>query len=334
MTLEQEIYTFAEKRNLEAGITSAEPFWEQEKILLQRNKQLEGFTEQNIKKRIIPTMTMKNARSIIVFAMGYGCQKKQKQCYDMLTGECSIAAVGEDYHIILKKHFEELERFLKQKVKDFECQYFVDTGPLVDRAVAVRAGLGWIGKNGSVHTAKFGSLAFLGYMMTNLSLNQKEMAFGSCGSCKKCILCCPTGALSENMFHMEKCISYLTQTKTVLSSEVMRTMGKQVYGCDVCQIVCPKNQKVLHSFDKKETDILLEELLYCSNKAFAEKFSKTAAGWRGKKILQRNAIIALGNSKTKEALPILEQALNDERELIQQTALRAIYNLHYNTILK
>lgn len=328
MTLEQEIYTFAEKRNLEAGITSAEPFWEQEKILLQENGKLKGFTEQNIQKRIIPTMTMENAKSIIVFAMAYGYRKKIKQNNNLLTGECSVAAVGEDYHVILKRHFEDLKQFLKQKVKNFECQYFVDTGPLVDRAVAVRAGTGWIGKNGSVHTAKFGSLAFLGYMMTNLSLNQKEMVLEDCGSCKKCILCCPTGALSENTFHVEKCISYLTQTKTVLSSEVMRTMGKQIYGCDICQIVCPKNQKALHSFDEKETDILLEELLYCSNKAFTEKFAKTAAGWRGKKILQRNAIIALGNSKTKKALPILEQALHDERVLIQQTALKAIYNLH------
>ncbi|MEY8319618.1 tRNA epoxyqueuosine(34) reductase QueG [Lachnospiraceae bacterium 46-61] len=328
MTLEQEIYTFAEKRNLEAGITSAEPFWEQEKILLQENGKLKGFTEQNIQKRIIPTMTMKNAKSIIVFAMGYGYRKKIKESNDLLTGECSIAAVGEDYHVILKKYFEDLEQFLKRKVRNFECKYFVDTGPLVDRAVAVRAGLGWIGKNGSVHTVKFGSLAFLGYMMTNISLKQKEMVLGDCEGCKKCILCCPTGALSENMFHIEKCISYLTQTKTVLSSEVMRVMGKQIYGCDICQIVCPKNQKILHSFDEKETDILLEELLHCSNKAFDEKFAKTAAGWRGKKILQRNAIIALGNSKTKKALPILKQALHDERELIQQTALRAIYNLH------
>lgn len=328
MTLEQEIKQFAEHRNLEVGITTAEPFLELQQILIENNSELQGFAEQDIAKRIYPCKTMPEAKSIIVLAMGYGVRKKLQQCDTALMGEFSIAAVERDYHIVLKEHFEALEQFLKQKVKGFECQYFIDTGPLVDRAVAVRAGLGYIGKNNCVHTAKFGSLAFFGYMMTNLSLKQNKQITRDCGSCKRCITFCPTGALSQKQFDMEKCISYLTQTKTVLPSHIMKTMSKQLYGCDVCQIICPKNQKALQCFKEKQTIFSLEEILHCSNKAFSQSISKTAAGWRGKKVLQRNAVIALGNSGTIEALPLLEEALKDERDLIRHTAIRAIYNLN------
>lgn len=328
MTLEQEIKQFAENRNLEIGITTAEPFLEQKKILEENNSKLKGFAEQDIAKRIYPTKTMPEAKSIIVLAMGYGIRKKLQQCDNTLMGEFSIAAVGKDYHIILKEHLKALEEFLKQKINGFECKYFVDTGPLVDRAVAVRAGLGWIGRNNCVHTAKFGSLAFFGYMLTNLPLKQNKQITGDCGSCKRCITFCPTGALSEKQFDMKKCISYLTQTKTVLPVDVMKTMSKQLYGCDVCQIVCPKNQKALQCFEQKQTSFSLKKLLHCSNKTFSENISKTAAGWRGKKVLQRNAVIALGNSSAIEALPLLQEALKDERELIRHTAVRAIYNLN------
>lgn len=327
MTLEQQIYAFAESRNLEAGITTAEPFLELEEVLKQKNGLLQGFVEQDINKRIYATMTMKNAKSIIVFAMGYGYKKKQCQQYDVLQGEFSIAAIETDYHILLREHFKALEQYLKQKVSNVECQYFVDTGPLVDRAVAVRAGLGYIGKNGCVHTKKFGSLMFIGYMMTNLSLKPKEIVTGHCGSCRECIINCPTGALSENAFDIKKCISYLTQTKTVLPPKVMKTMGKQIYGCDVCQTICPKNQNALYSFQEHETSISLQQLLQCSNQWFSQNIANTAAGWRGKKVLQRNAIIALGNSATEQALPLLQQALQDKRELIRDTAENAIYNL-------
>ncbi len=328
MILEQEIYTFAKSRNLAAGITSAEPFLELEQVLAQKNEQLKGFVEQDIQKRIYPALTMENAKSIIVFAMGYGYRKKQTRQNNPLYGEFSIAAVATDYHIILREHFQALQAYLKQKVPEIECQYFVDTGALVDRAVAVRAGLGYIGKNGCVQTKKFGSLAFLGYMLTNLPLKPKNAVTGDCGSCEQCIKNCPTGALSKNGFDMTKCISYLTQTKTALPAEVMQTMGKQIYGCDVCQVVCPKNQTALHSFTEYETSISLEQLLHCSNQWFTENIAKTAAGWRGKKVLQRNALIALGNSGTKQALPLLEKALQDKREVICATAKNAMDNLN------
>lgn len=319
----EQIYDFAKSRNLEIGITTAEPFLELQETLT--NKNLKGFVEQDIQKRIYPTLTMKNAKSILVLAMPYSYRKKQEE--QELMGEFSIAAVGIDYHVLLREHLEALAQLLQQSISNFEYQSFVDTGPLVDRALAVRAGLGWIGKNHCLHTLKYGSLVFLGYMMTNIALEQKKNVLGDCGSCNRCRISCPTGALSEK-FETTKCISYLTQTKTVLPAEVMKTMGKQLYGCDVCQIVCPKNQKVLQSLEEKETSFSLAELLCCSNKEFMDKIGKTAAGWRGKKILQRNAIIALGNSRNPKALPLLQNALQDKRELIQQTALRAIYNLN------
>ena len=327
VTIEEQIYEFAKKRHLEAGITTAEPFSQLYPVLSQKAKELEGFVEKDINKRIDPKLTMKDAKSIIVLAMGYGYRKKKAICQSTLTGEFSIAAVATDYHTLLKAHLKELAFYLEQKIPDFKAMAFVDTGPLVDRAVAIRAGLGWLGKNGSVHTSKFGSLAFFGYLLTNLSLDQKNAVIGSCNACQCCIDNCPTGALSKNMFHMKKCISYLTQTKTILPIEMMKTMGNQLYGCDICQVVCPKNQKALSSFTEVETTFSLEALLHCSNKIFSEKIGKTASGWRGKKILQRNALIALANSKSKQALPLLEEALQDKRPLIRQTAVRAIFIL-------
>lgn len=329
MKLEKVIYDFAEEKNLSIGIASVEPFYELRPILEKKSDSLLGFVEKNIERRIDPRLTMEDVESIIVVAMGY----KKNITGDVfgLRGNLSMGAVGTDYHVVLKEHLESLNQRLEEIDPQFQGICFVDTGPLVDRDLAVRGGLGYIGMNGCLHTKKFGSMVFLGYIMTNVVLQKKAPTQGTCSKCKKCIQACPGGALQENGFDIERCVSYLTQKKGLLSREEMRLIGKQIYGCDVCQIVCPNNQqkKSLETFSTEEAMPLLESILSINNKEFRETFGKTAAGWRGKKIIQRNAVAILGNIYTKESFLLLKKVLQDERPLIRHTAVRSILNLGF-----
>lgn len=331
--MENIIYEFAERKGLAVGITTTACFEELRPVLLKENPLLKGFAEQDIEKRINPSLTMSDVKSIIVLAMGYN--KMVKYPGGSLRGRFSVGAIGADYHGLLKGELEDLERILKGEDEGLRCLSFVDTGPLVDRYTAVRSGLGYIGKNGCIHTQKLGSMVFIGYMLVNAALEGKTI-FGAetgngCKDCDKCLKVCPAGALTEDGFHMKRCISYLTQTKEVLSREEMKLVGLQLYGCDVCQKVCPHNsgEKAVYFPEGEEAMPLLSHILHLTNKEFRNTIGKTAAGWRGKKIIQRNAVIALGNTRNRESLPLLAEALADARELIRQTAVRSIANLGF-----
>lgn len=322
MEIEKIIYDFGNKNNLQIGICSAQGFENIREMLEEENHKLNGFVEQDIEKRIYPNITMEDVKSIIVVCMGY--KKKYGFEYDgKLRGRISMGAVGNDYHNILNKNMEQLVDEMKKDI-DFKYKIFSDTGPIVDREVAVRAGLGYYGKNGLVHCLNFGSVMFIGYIFTNIKLNESEVIeFELCGDCNICIESCPTGALSkDNKFYAEKCISFLTQTKEVLSKKQMKDIGIQLYGCDICQNVCPRNRllyaEVITDIDKVMP--LLEDILKISNKEFKQRFGSTAAGWRGKKIIQRNALVALSNIKSQQSIELLEKFVEDDRELISETA--------------
>ena len=129
---------------------------------------------------------------------------------------------------------------------------------------------------------------------------------------------------------MERCISYLTQKKGALTLEEMKKIGQNIYGCEICQKVCPKNLRPKGVISSEDKFLLMEEILAMSNRQFQKRFAHTAAGWRGKKILQRNAICALGNSKTKQSLTLLQKCLEDQRQEIRLTAARAIFNTKFS----
>ncbi len=326
MDIEKIIYTYAKKNGIgAAGICSGEDYSCMRSCLEKNNPSLKGFVEQDIEKRIYPSLTLPGIKSIIVFALSYG-KRFDFAMDDRLRGNLSHGAIGEDYHITLKRIFEGLAEEL-HKIHSFRYKIFVDTGPLIDREVAKRAGIGPIGKNGSVISPICGSMLFIGYMMTDLDLPFSAPAEeNACASCRICIDSCPSGALSEAGFQAEKCISCLTQLNRPLNTEEMARMGKQIYGCDICQLSCPKNKNMNRT---PVTDINaakpdLENLLYLSNKAFKQTLGQTAAGWRGKKILQRNALIALGNSGEKRAEAILTLFTEDDRSLISDTAKKAL----------
>lgn len=208
----------------------------------------------------------------------------------------------------------------------------VDTGELSDRAVAERAGIGWSAKNTNIITPEFGSYVYLGEMITNIPFELSEPMEDQCGDCRLCIDTCPTGAIVEGgQLNAQRCISFLTQTKGFLPDEFRTKIGNRLYGCDTCQTVCPKNKRKanqIHAEFEADPEIakpLLEPLLKMTNREFKEKFGYISGSWRGKKPIQRNAILALAHFREVGAVPALIDLLqSDERPVIRGTAAWAI----------
>lgn len=290
------------------------------------------FEENDLEKRIDPKITMPNCSSIIVVGISYNVDYNEKPDYS-LKGQLSKSSWGIDYHEVLKGKIELLIEEIKRKV-EFEYRYFVDTGPLIDRELAKKAGIGYYGKNCSIINDEYGSFIFLGYILTDLDLEFSKEVPNKCGDCDLCLKACPTGALEgPYRFNPKKCISYLTQTKDNIPIELREKMGIKIYGCDTCQLVCPKNKNTKKSKHNEfipeitKGSINIAELLSMSNREFKKKYGHMAGSWRGKNILKRNAIIALGNMKKKEYIPLLIPQLNDSNPMIREYAECAIVNI-------
>ena len=326
-TAERLISEFARENGFsDVGICSAQDFEDLRQSLVGTENTLLGFVEKDIEKRISPCRTMPNAKSIIVVAKGYNKNIEVKRD-GRLRGYISMGAVGEDYHIFMNRKLGELAGLLK---KEFgaECMAFADTGPLVDRAIALRSGIGCKGKNGSVIARNGGSAVFFGYIITNLSLQWGKKGALHCSNCNKCIDACPTGALDGDGFHIKKCISYLTQQKRVLTREEMKAIGFNLYGCDVCQLICKNNPKSLEDITVLDDIMpLLSDILNMSNRTFKERFGATAMGWRGATVIKRNALAVLGNWGTEESTHLIENYVRNENILLRHTAVRALMNL-------
>nr|WP_317358594.1 tRNA epoxyqueuosine(34) reductase QueG [uncultured Tyzzerella sp.] len=323
MTIEEKIYSF-EEENTVIGIGDASPFYNIKPML---EKTEIPFVEKDIEKRINPKLIREDAKSII--ALGVSYNKIFKGNIDnKIRGKISIGAMGIDYHIIIKEKLE----YIKSKL-NIDGDIFVDTGPLVDREVAKRCGLGQIGKSGNIINKKLGSIFFIGYIVTDIELKPTKNIYNEdlCKDCNKCIVACPSGSILEDGFNYKMCISYLTQKKQLETEKEKSLINRQIYGCDICQKVCPYNKDV-YVEEIFDVDIFypnIEDILNMTNKQFENTYKKSACGWRGKKILQRNAIIALANYKYSEkAINILDSLKNDSREDIKNYALWAINKLN------
>lgn len=321
------------------GFATADPFLEmKERLIRHRDKGYEsGFEEPDIEKRVYPERNMEEPRSIVSIAVAYPTKMDSppKSEPDNYRGQISRSAWGEDYHHVLRRRLARLEQFIRERVPDARFTSMVDTGALVDRAVAERAGIGWSGKNCSIITPEFGSWVFLGEMLTSIPFPPDEPVTEGCGDCTRCIDACPTGALvGPGQLNAQRCISFVTQTKGWVSDELKRMIGNRLYGCDTCQLVCPKNHKLNFTHqeefrpDPELVKPLLKPLLTMSNREFKQRYGDSAASWRGKKPIQRNAIIALGNFKDKSAVPLLIELLkNDPRPVIRGTSAWALHRI-------
>ena len=314
------------------GFASADPFLSL-KGILENHRRMgyeSGFEEPDLDKRTTPALPSSAPASLIAIAVAYPSKMKNppKSEPGRYRGILARSAWGQDYHHVLREAMAKVEAFLRERVPDVVMDSMVDTGALVDRAVAQRAGIGFSAKNCSIISPQYGSWIYLGDMVTNIPFPPDTPVTEDCGECTKCIDACPTGALvGPGQLNANRCISFVTQSKGMLDDEFMTKIGNRLYGCDTCQIVCPKNRGKNWDHhpqlqpDPELVKPLLLPILDMSNREFKETFGSSAAAWRGKKPIQRNAIIALGNFKDQTAVPKLgDILLNDQRPEMRGTA--------------
>jgi len=335
--LKQELIAYSKKIGVDKiRFTTADVFQELKERLKQQqeNNYQSGFEKGTIEERTEPKKLMPSAQSIIAIALAYPSRlpNAPKSTKEEPRGLFCRASWGMDYHEVLRDRMNKLTAFLSERVEGFTYRSMVDTGELSDRAVAERAGIGFSAKNSFVITPEFGSYVYLGEVITNIPFLPDEAVEDSCGTCTKCIDSCPTGALVQGgQLNAQRCIAYLTQTKDFLPDEFRSKIGNRIYGCDTCQLVCPKNKGMdFHLHEEMEPDPevvkpLLKPLLKMSNKEFKAKFGLISGSWRGKKPIQRNAILAIGHYKTTSAVPdLIELMEQDPRPVIRGTAAWAI----------
>lgn len=329
------------------GFTTAEPFDHLKESIEEQHAKghSTGFEHPVLEERLYPEKIFHKPKSIISIALAYPSRLRNPlpQERENRRGLFARASWGIDYHMILRERMNRLIEFIKQEASTANFKPMVDTGELIDVAAAQRAGLGFIGKNGLLITKEYGSFVYLGEIITDIEFEPDEPVPNGCGDCERCITACPPSALlGDGRLNGKRCLSYQTQTKGYMPEEFRRQITHVIYGCDICQLVCPYNQGIdSHIHPEMEPNPesvqpLLKPLLTISNKDFKQQFGHMAGAWRGKKPLQRNAIIALANFRDQTALPqLIEVMERDTRPMIRGTAAWAIAQIqrYYNEAL-
>ena len=312
MNIKEEIINLAKDIGIsKIGFTTADDFDYLEKSLrlAVEEGRNSGFEHKNIEERIKPKLSLASAKTIISIAVAYPHKlKQQPQKTAYKRGKFTPNSWGLDYHYVLQDKLDRLAKGIEELTADFEYKGMVDTGALVDTAVAQRAGIGFIGKNGLVISKEFGSYMFLGELITNLDIEPDQPVDYGCGDCNRCVTACPTSCLiGDGSMNAKRCLSFQTQDKGVMDLEFRKKIKTVIYGCDICQICCPYNKgldnPLATEIDPELSHPELLPFLELSNGQFKEKFGHVAGSWRGKNILQRNAIIALANANDRSAIP-------------------------------
>ena len=318
---------------IDIGVIRPEKSEHLKQLLLQRcrDKRVTSFEEQEIERRINPALLMPTVKSIIVAVMSYHTlQDADTSKRPSLYGTLARCALGMDYHRIFHGRMKEMMVELERREPGMDWNIYVDTGPLVDRHLAATAGLGFFGRNNCFIHPRYGSFVVIGYALTNLEFDEHmytSQSYEKCGECGTCQSSCPVNALQiPFQLDQKRCLSHCLQQKGIMEENVLKQTGAMMYGCDICQDVCPHNQGVPSTpeplFEYREEDAWLDlpELLKLSNREFNRRFRSRSFGWRGRRVMQRNALKSLGNLGKKEALPYIEVFLEDQRNEIRWTA--------------
>ncbi len=209
-----------------------------------------AYMANHFEKRLDPTLLVPGAKSVIVVLMNYYPEKVQQGNNIPVI---SKYAYGKDYHEVIKGKLRELLKYINEEIAPANGRFFADSAPVLERAWAVEAGLGWIGKNGLLLNKQLGSFFFIGELITDLALDYDEPCKTEhCGICTRCLDACPTGALAgPGVLDARRCISYLTiEKKGAIPEEFEPLMQKRIFGCDICQDVCPWNRNIKSHNDK------------------------------------------------------------------------------------
>ena len=282
-----------------------------------------------------PRDVLASVRSVVMLAMNY---RTDEPAAATSAGRVSRYAWGtRDYHDVLRERLKQLGNFLHEQRPGCRSRGVVDTAPLLERDFAKQAGLGWFGKNTMLINKKIGSWFFLAGLLTDVELVADEPHNTShCGTYTRCLEACPTDAFVEpSVLDARKCISYLTieLRDQPIPTELRPLMGEWIFGCDVCQDVCPWNRKAPTSEElafaprEKFSPVDIDWLLQLDEVGFQAEFAGTPMHRTGRATLLRNALIALGNNGNQSAVPALSRALNDVEPLIRGAAAWALNRL-------
>lgn len=342
MSLERDIQAYGLSQGLDVvAIGPAAPYVRAQRVLEERRAagMYPAFTERDIALRCDPQRLLPGARSVIAGGISYLTSHRPRGSAvgrppGRPRGTLSRYAWGRDYHGILKERLQAVAEYARERLgPHVEYAVYVDTGPPVDREVAAEAGLGWFGKNAMLYAPGVGSWIFIGTIFLTASLTPDPRVSLDCGDCTRCLDACPTGAIvAPYTVDPHRCVSHLTQMPGMIPEDLRDNMGLRVFGCDVCQQVCPWNEDVRVA-DRPEFQPLpgvgpepdLIDWLHMTKKEFRETIGPTPMAWRGKKTIQRNAAIALGNSRNPAAIPALTRALvEDPKPVVRQAAAWAL----------
>ena len=339
-----------------ARITSAEALPEAERVIKERIAQglmdgLPWFTAERAEVSCHPGALLPGAQSIITLAMCYLSEQPGETPDSVPRGRISRYAWGDDYHEVIKARLEQFTAWLREYARkeisnDVETRLFVDTGRMVDRAVAQRAGLGWYGKNTNILTKGWGSWVFLAEIVTNLPLQTDTPLKTSCGNCEICLHACPTQALpAPYVLDNTRCISFLTiELRGSIPLELRPLMGNLIFGCDICQEVCPVNIVAERRLGLRNTPKTVSRephkafrprapvgsspelipLLSLTEEQFRERFRHSPIRRTKRRGLLRNVCVALGNIGDQQAVPALLGALRDHEPLVRGHAAWAL----------
>jgi len=333
------------------GVTDAEPFVEAESAAASRTAEglldgLSWWSPMRAHASADPRRAMPDARSVIALAFPHplpdshsppvrGSGGEDSPGGDGPRGRIAAYALGRDYHDALLERMQPLLSMLRER--GYDAKTYVDHGWMLDRAAAARAGLGWLGKNTNLLVPGAGSYVLLAEIVTSAALQPDQPLKKSCGSCDACLRVCPTGALVKpGVLDNRRCISFWTiEHRGVIPREIRPLIGEWIFGCDLCQEICPVNVRpdapdaeALTAFGPMmEPRPRLEELLPLDEETFRARFRQSAV-WRTRRSgLLRNVCIALGNVADRRSVPALSRALVDNEALIRGHAAWALGRL-------
>ena len=288
-----------------------------------------SYMAENHDKRCHPEQLVPGTIRVVCVRMDYALDSKDSLESMENTGKAYVSryARGRDYHKLIRKRLQKLARRIQDVVGPFGYRAFVDSAPVLERALAEKSGMGWIGKNTMLINKQAGSWFFLGELFTDLPLPVDEQVSDHCGSCSACLDICPTNAfVKPNLLDATRCISYLTiELRTSIPVEFRKPMGNRIYGCDDCQIVCPWNKFSEPTQEKDFTprhkldDAQLVDLFAWSEREFLKRTEGSAIRRIGYDCWLRNIAVALGNApSSKEIVGALQSRLNNVPDMVNE----------------
>jgi epoxyqueuosine reductase len=322
-----------------AGVTTPEPppHWTVYKdwLSMGRHGSMDYITDR---RRADPRLVLPECRSILMLAVSYpslGSVSQENAIHP--TGRIAAYAWGSDYHLVLPERLRKLTSFIESQAGNpVPHRYYTDTGPLLERDLAQRAGLGWIGKNTCLIHPKIGSYFLLAEILLGIELEPDEpFNADRCGTCTRCVTACPTGCiLPDRTLDARRCVSYLTiENKNEIPLDLRPQLANRIFGCDICQQVCPWNKFAIQEHDsafstlheRQEPDLIAE--LALKPQEFNRKFKESPILRSKRRGYIRNVAVALGNLGDPIALPALEKVLQDNEPLIREHATWAVQQI-------